>query len=329
MSHGEVIQSSSAEDALKNKKINQADVILTDYNMGCMNGMELIQNLKSKGNDTPMIMITAHGSDKLSKEMINTHVFGYLEKPINPEEFDSVIQAAKEHSKEISHQKSLMAMGTQSRTLIHEITNPLFALSLKHHRLNTLAADDEELLVADKEFSRHLSGMGKGISKITNIMQSVQQLSEGSVVSPESFTVADLINSLKDTYEELFPDYLVINEKYGSAKLKGSLIQLTQVLWNLINNSCQAVKEYNEKWVKLNISLETNSVIFSVSDSGSGIPLEEREHIFKLNYSTKNDKGGSGIGLALSKLIAKKHHGDLYLNEKSSNTSFVLDLPSE
>ncbi len=105
---------------------------------------------------------------------------------------------------------------------------------------------------------------------------------------------------------------------------------LLQVLRNLIDN---AIK-YNlpQGWIKIHAWLKKNAVAISISNSSQDIPPEHRKQIF--NRFHRGDSArtrkieGVGIGLSLSKEIARAHGGDLILdNTPSGYTSFTLTLP--
>jgi signal transduction histidine kinase len=72
------------------------------------------------------------------------------------------------------------------------------------------------------------------------------------------------------------------------------------------------------------ISRGDNEVAIHVSDSGGGIPVEDRARIFHPFHTTKEQ--GTGIGLSLSRQIARAHGGDLQL-AGNGPTTFVIVLP--
>ena len=70
----------------------------------------------------------------------------------------------------------------------------------------------------------------------------------------------------------------------------------------------------------------------SVSDTGPGIPAEERERIFdefhQLDTSTTRTKGGTGLGLAISKKIIEMHGGRISVESRSGRSTFDSPFPS-
>jgi two-component system CheB/CheR fusion protein len=65
----------------------------------------------------------------------------------------------------------------------------------------------------------------------------------------------------------------------------------------------------------------------TVTDSGDGIDAKIAEKVMTPFFTTKKDQKGTGIGLSLSRSIARRHGGDLVLDTESRNTTFRLELP--
>ena len=90
--------------------------------------------------------------------------------------------------------------------------------------------------------------------------------------------------------------------------------QLSQLTWNLIKNSKEAVG--NEGKICVKLVKDEQKVVLEVEDNGQGIPLDLRERIFEPFYTTKIK--GSGLGLAIVQRIVKNHHGQIKVNSPSS-----------
>lgn len=109
-------------------------------------------------------------------------------------------------------------------------------------------------------------------------------------------------------------EYLTIQADYE---------MIEQVLINLVKNAVEAVSAEAEPKVELNALYDDTSVIIEVVDNGPGIIPEALEQIFIPFYTTK--KGGSGIGLSLSRQIMQMHNGTLTAeSEVGARTIFRL-----
>ncbi|RZA14243.1 MAG: GHKL domain-containing protein, partial [Proteobacteria bacterium] len=106
-------------------------------------------------------------------------------------------------------------------------------------------------------------------------------------------------------------------------------VEVSQVLFNLINNAADAVRELDRKWIHIVGTRRIGSYIVSVIDSGKGIPPAIAGRIMEPFYTTKEVGKGTGLGLSISLSIAKRHGGDLKLDNNSLHTKFDLYIPED
>jgi two-component system, NtrC family, sensor kinase len=105
--------------------------------------------------------------------------------------------------------------------------------------------------------------------------------------------------------------------------------QLEQVVVNLLLNAVQAMPmNKGTVTVRTEYSAEDNEVRIIVADQGEGIPPEVRKHLFEAFFSTRIDKGGSGLGLYISNFIVSEHNGRLTVDsEQGLGTVATVNLP--
>ncbi|MCI3089820.1 aerobic respiration two-component sensor histidine kinase ArcB, partial [Escherichia coli] len=106
--------------------------------------------------------------------------------------------------------------------------------------------------------------------------------------------------------------------------------RLRQILWNLISN---AVKFTQQGQVTVRVRYDEGDMLhFEVEDSGIGIPQDELEKIFARDYQVKDSHGGkpatgTGIGLAVSRRLAKNMGGDITVtSEQGKGSTFTLTI---
>ncbi|ENC30410.1 aerobic respiration two-component sensor histidine kinase ArcB [Escherichia coli] len=106
--------------------------------------------------------------------------------------------------------------------------------------------------------------------------------------------------------------------------------RLRQVLWNLISN---AVKFTQQGQVTVRVRYDEGDMLhFEVEDSGIGIPQDELDKIFAMYYQVKDSHGGkpatgTGIGLAVSRRLAKNMGGDITVtSEQGKGSTFTLTI---
>ncbi len=79
-----ITQVLSAERALEKLKYQHFDIILSDYKMPGMNGLEFLEELRRKGNDIPFIIFTGKGEEKVAMDALNKGANRYIKKDGNP-----------------------------------------------------------------------------------------------------------------------------------------------------------------------------------------------------------------------------------------------------
>lgn len=82
----------SAVEALELWKKETFDLLLTDYNLPGMNGLQLIESLKKQGIDAPMILFTAYDTPELERKATRSGVAAYLSKPFAIDELIDTIR---------------------------------------------------------------------------------------------------------------------------------------------------------------------------------------------------------------------------------------------
>ncbi|WP_051261291.1 PAS domain S-box protein [Desulfovibrio inopinatus] len=106
-----------------------------------------------------------------------------------------------------------------------------------------------------------------------------------------------------------------------------------QVVLNLLVNAAQAVGDVVKNGEKGTITISTSSkdefMVMTVSDSGVGIPEENRDKIFNPFFTTKDVGKGTGQGLAIiQNIVVKKHEGRIdFTSEEGNGTTFIVMLP--
>jgi signal transduction histidine kinase/CheY-like chemotaxis protein len=106
-------------------------------------------------------------------------------------------------------------------------------------------------------------------------------------------------------------------------------IRIRQVILNLLSNAARFTREGG---VRLSVNHQDQYVVVSVSDTGPGLPPEHAERIFEPFSQGPGEswdaKGGSGLGLSISKQFVELHGGRMWLeSELGIGTTFYVDLP--
>ncbi|WP_171075133.1 sensor histidine kinase [Nonomuraea basaltis] len=119
----------------------------------------------------------------------------------------------------------------------------------------------------------------------------------------------------------------IILDPCEPAPVNGSPMQLDRLLTNLLDNATR----HASSRIDFSVTVEGDEVVVTVTDDGEGIPPQDRERVFerftRLESARAKEKGGSGLGLPLSREIATAHHGTLTIADYSPGARFVVVLP--
>ncbi|HIE59523.1 MAG TPA: GHKL domain-containing protein [Persephonella sp.] len=217
----------------------------------------------------------------------------------------------------------MATMGEMSAKIAHEIKNALYAIGnaatyMKQNINNEIV----------KEFSSVIKDEVNRLNEMT-----VSFLNFSKLLEPK-FQLNDLNEEVKHTVKLLNDDFDYENVKLIAnlgdiPKFEFDKNMIKQVLFNLLLNALDAVKEKNrkERFVKISTYLkkEKNNkyVVLEIKDNGVGIKKEHLDKVFKPFFTTKQK--GTGLGLPMVYKIIRSHNGNIYVeSEYGKWTKFIV-----
>ncbi len=113
-------------------------------------------------------------------------------------------------------------------------------------------------------------------------------------------------------------------------RVDGSSQQLEQVVINLLMNACQALPHKQRGiWVTTGYDPGAEQVTITVRDEGLGMPGQVSSRMLEPFFTTRLDRGGTGLGLFISQSIVKEHDGTLeFTSEPGKGTTFIVKIPA-
>lgn len=196
------------------------------------------------------------------------------------------------------HQQELQTWKKVIQVINHELNNSIAPISSMCHSGNILAERLNE-----PQLIRVFASISKRINKLAEFIQSYSQLARLSRPQKQSFDVIKTLKQLKELYQ------FTLTCKQTSLMFSGDESQIEQLLINLLKNAQQACPDKNSV---VNLASQQGTLVITVRDFGSGMPVEVLTKAFLPYYSTKAD--GSGIGLSICREISDGHQGQITLN---------------
>ncbi|MBN21692.1 MAG: hypothetical protein CL678_10435 [Bdellovibrionaceae bacterium] len=238
-------------------------------------------------------------------------------------------QESLEQEKEnTAHMARLYTLGQIAGNIAHEINNPLAILS----GTSDILLKNTEKENPDPEITRRsCMTIKKTVDRISTVVLGLKNLTKKPDDSYfEKFnlndTVSEVIALCKDRCNQYGISLTLDSNK--NIFTFGQRTQIIQVVLNLVNNSIDAIKTKEEKWIKISTNQNKHFTEISITDSGIGLPKNIKEKLMEPFFTTKKNDSGTGIGLSISKNIIEKHGGVLSLDEHSVHTCFKIQIPN-
>ena len=213
--------------------------------------------------------------------------------------------------------------------ITHDMRTPLTSIQGYTQLMgNNLASSEvrEKCLHAITNSSKRLNGM------IQDILNTIKLEKGEMVLHREKLDVTSLYGRVVELYKPLVSRKNInfsisLQEEKISVNVDSGLID--RVICNLLGNSLKFTPD--EGSITLACRHEGENVVFSVTDTGSGISSEKQEEIFgKYSQQEEHKYMGFGLGLAICKMAVELHGGSIKVeSEEGKGSSFIFTIPKE
>jgi two-component system heavy metal sensor histidine kinase CusS len=217
-------------------------------------------------------------------------------------------------------------LGDYSADIAHELRTPISNLMTQTQvalsRPRTID-DYQDILASNlEEYER--------IARMVSDMLFLAKAEEHALAqASESVDLALEADALIDFYEALADERQVRILRQGQAKVRGDRLMLRRALSNLISNALRHTPDGGQ--ITIRIEADADAIRVAVCNVGAPIPADQIERIFERFHrgSTQRESRGegAGLGLAITRSIARAHGGEIDARSAEGLTCFTITLP--
>lgn len=353
-----------ANDAFKGLELVtrlKPSLVILDYMMPGMDGLEVLKQIKSHAPDTYVIMFTGKGSEEIAVELMKTGASDYILKPFNNQNLiERIENVLKIRAVEIENRELIV----EREQLLHEIkawneelelririesealqkahaevvqsqklaTLGYLAAGMTHEIRNPLNSISlfVQLIkegVDDTEKLEYVDKILKEVDRVDATLRKLLDTAKRPRYELKNVNIAEIIQKTFDNFTpQITAQEIILN--FSAEKelplLKADPAELQQIFTNLFLNAIDEMPGGGILGIEL---IHDNlDIVILVRDSGRGIPKENLPNIFDPFFSTKSM--GTGMGLPVVLRIVKNYGGKIEVTDTSdAGTTFLIRLP--
>ncbi|MFK5926163.1 MAG: response regulator [Desulfuromusa sp.] len=358
----EVFTANNGKQCLEMVEKYRPSLVLLDYMLPVMNGLEALKAIRSQYPDTYVVMFTGKGNEEVAVELMKAGAADYLRKPFansNLKDRIEVVLAIRHveiENRELLKERELLQdeikqwnsklelrvreKSSELEQAHKEIVQSEKLAALGHlsagmaheirNPLNSINLFAQILLSAeglDEENLGYVHKITQEIERIDEILMQMLASSPGDDNKLKRVNLAEILDKILDDYQIRINRQridLELNIDRNAPLIKADPLEIEQIFTNLIGNALYEMPRGGTLTILLQADVEKLSV--KVADTGSGIPNENISRIFDPFFTTKEK--GTGFGLSVVLRIVKGCGGKIHVDSfPGAGACFTIELP--
>lgn len=236
-------------------------------------------------------------------------------------ELSEAYRKLEETQEELIRQERLSLVGRMAATILHDIKNPMSAISGYAQLIKTGRYPHEKL-------AKFADIINREVSRLSNLAQELLSFAKGEgLVKQKHVNLNQFLKELIESMAYKFEDKgITVSTEFGyDGDVYIDASRMRRAIENIANNSIEAIKSGGKFTIET--SPTDSGVKIYLADTGHGMTDDVRKKIFKEFY-TYGKSTGTGLGLAITKRIVDDHGGKIEVeSELGEGTKFFIELP--
>ena len=231
------------------------------------------------------------------------------------QEYNLMVEKLEKTAVDLAKSERESAWKEMAQQVAHEIKNPLTPMKLTLQMMQR-EKDLDEL----QEMSKHLL---EEIEGLTSIAEAFARFAEMPSLRLETHDVSYLSNRAVALYSDWGIQFLSDGPVYANVDKE----QWSRIIHNLVKNALQSIPEGRIPEIEVRVRKTFGKGIITVSDNGTGVSDEMKDHIFEPNFTTKSS--GMGLGLAMVRNLIQNFGGTISFENQDKGASFTITIPTQ
>ncbi len=229
----------------------------------------------------------------------------------------------------------LESIGTFAGNIAHDLNNALAPVLMSMDLLR----------VQNPSSSKLINTMESAANRGVEMLRQLLVFSKGSYIEPKRVDTVAMLEEIQEVIRSSFPEniHFRLDVEGQLCPVQGDSTQILQVLLNLCVNARDAMRDGGTLTLSAaNVEVDASYasaipgaipgsyVMWRISDTGIGIPMEMLDRIYEPFFTTKAQGKGTGLGLSIVVGIVKSHHGFLNVySTPNKGSTFSIYLPAD